>query len=103
VEGENELAQSERRIPNFGKFSVPKPSMEQGILDPINIVQNTFTINVLKDGLVRSFTKTGKIPVNDANSKVSPFVEYATKSTSGSIQVRKDSKFVDLSSRKLEY
>lgn len=98
VEREHELAQIEQRSPNFVKFSVPKPSMEQGIKDLIDLIENEFTEMEFKKGLVRSFTQTGMIPANDLSS----FVEYTSKSSSGSIQVLKSTKFLDLSSRRSE-
>ena len=51
-----------------------------------------------KKGFVRSFTQTGMIPANDLSS----FVEYTSRSSSGSIQVLKSTKFLDLSSRRSE-
>ena len=61
AETEIEFYESERRCPHFPQFSASKLSMEQGIQDLIDLVQNKFVHSDLKNGLVRSFKHAGMI------------------------------------------
>jgi len=72
--------------------------MEQGIKELIDLIENEFTESCFKKVVVRSFTQKGMIPVNDTSS----FLEYTSKTSSGSIQFFKSNKFLDLSNRRSE-
>jgi DDE superfamily endonuclease len=98
IRSESDSAHRQSRSPQFPKFKAPKPSMEQGILDLIQLFGNDFTSEKFKRGVVKSFINTGGIPIPGQVGEPLIFNLYQSKSTSGSIQVLRNSSVINLSS-----
>jgi DDE superfamily endonuclease len=100
IKSESELAQRQSRSPQYPKFKAPKPSMEQGITDLIELFGNDFTSAKFKRGVVKSFTNTGEIPMSGQLTLGEPikFMPYESKATSGYFQLSSNSSVINLCS-----
>jgi DDE superfamily endonuclease len=68
------------------EFDVPKPELIEGICDLFNLFANEFCATKFKEGVNRSFIKTGTIPKCNGSQEIS-FKEYTREEKYGSIPI----------------
>ena len=71
------------------KFTTPKPTMLEGILDLIQLFKEQFTESKFRDCINRTFVKTGTLPVSslDDDDKPVEFMIYKKESMCGTMMI----------------
>ena len=71
------------------KFTTPKPTMLEGILDLIELFKEQFTESKFRDCINRTFIKTGTLPVSslDDDDKPVEFMIYKKESMCGTMMI----------------